>query len=78
MVEIRKLPAQKERVETGVVQSGDDWPGYFLRGDTAMYVANVLAAIPLPQGDEVGDKIARHFMQNFIEALKDVDVRRHR
>lgn len=30
---IRKLPAVKERVETGVVQFGDDWPGIFIRGD---------------------------------------------
>lgn len=27
------------RVETGAVQFGEDWPGYFLRGDDAMLLA---------------------------------------
>jgi hypothetical protein len=30
---IRKLPEQKDRVETGAIQFGDDWPGLFVRGD---------------------------------------------
>jgi hypothetical protein len=33
--EIRKLPAVDQRVETGPVQFGDDWPGVFIRGDNA-------------------------------------------
>jgi hypothetical protein len=32
---IRQLPAAPERVETGPVQFGDDWPGVFIRGDHA-------------------------------------------
>lgn len=32
---IRKLPAVADRVETGAVQFGDDWPGVFIRGDNA-------------------------------------------
>ena len=35
---IRKLPAVTERVETGVVQFGDDWPGVFIRGDAAFFL----------------------------------------
>jgi len=31
--EIRNLPIQDQRIETGVVQFGDDWPGVFIRGD---------------------------------------------
>jgi len=27
------------RIETGAVQFGDDWPGYFVRGDGAMNLA---------------------------------------
>lgn len=36
---LRKLPAPQEghRVETGVVQFGDDWPGVFIRGDDAFH-----------------------------------------
>ena len=30
---IRMLPEQAERVESGAVQFGNDWPGIFLRGD---------------------------------------------
>lgn len=45
---IRKLPCPGERVETGPVQFGDDWPGVFIRGDSAAYfamaIANVLAS----------------------------------
>ena len=39
MAEIRKLEAQEERVENGPVQFGSDWPGVFLRGDSAAYYA---------------------------------------
>lgn len=36
---IRVLPAQEPRVETGPTQFGDDWPGVFIRGDNAAYFA---------------------------------------
>jgi len=39
MTDIRQLPAQQERVETGPVQFGDDWPGAFIRGDHAGWYA---------------------------------------
>lgn len=39
MSDIRLLPEQKERVETGIVKFGDDWPGIFIRGDNALYYA---------------------------------------
>ncbi len=38
-VAIRKLPAVNERVETGAVQFGDDWPGVFIRGDSAKAIS---------------------------------------
>lgn len=31
--EIQQLPLADKRVETGPVQFGSDWPGYFERGD---------------------------------------------
>lgn len=35
-----------ERIETGVVQFGDDWPGIFIRGDNAkMYELSLTIAI---------------------------------
>lgn len=30
------------RVETGAVQFGDDWPGYFIRGDDALHFCKVI------------------------------------
>jgi hypothetical protein len=42
---ITKLPAQAERVETGPLQFGDDWPGVFIRGDNALFYARALAAV---------------------------------
>lgn len=33
MTNIRQLPPQQQRVETGAVRFGDDWPGIFIRGD---------------------------------------------
>lgn len=44
-MEIRQLPQQEKRVETGPVQFGDDWPGLFVRGDNALYYAHLLSGI---------------------------------
>jgi hypothetical protein len=46
MTDIQRLPglASGQRVESGVVQFGDDWPGVFIRGDNAMTFAHVLRA----------------------------------
>ena len=32
---VRIIPAAEPRVETGAIQFGNDWPGYFIRGDNA-------------------------------------------
>jgi len=44
MSDVTKLPAPDNlsRVETGVVQFGDDWPGVFIRGDNAFFYAHAL------------------------------------
>jgi len=34
----------KNRVETGTVQFGDDWPGVFIRGDNAGWYAHILGS----------------------------------
>ena len=36
------LPATTERIETGPLQFGDDWPGVFIRGDSSGYYAMTL------------------------------------
>ena len=40
-----RLPKQQTRVETGVVQFGDDWPGIFIRGDICMHYAQVIGLL---------------------------------
>lgn len=40
--QVRQLPHQEPRVETGPVQFGTDWPGVFIRGDNAMAKAMLL------------------------------------
>lgn len=35
MNEVRKFPAADPRMETGAIQFGTDWPGLFIRGDSA-------------------------------------------
>jgi hypothetical protein len=44
MSEIRKFPEQAERVETGPIQFGEDWPGTFIRGDNCFGYAMALRA----------------------------------
>lgn len=41
-MDVRKFPAVDDRVETGPVQFGDDWPGLFIRGDDAFAYAMAL------------------------------------
>lgn len=36
---VRELPAVEQRVETGPIQFGEDWPGIFIRGDAAIFFA---------------------------------------
>jgi len=44
-MDIRYLPKQEERVETGTIQFGDDWPGVFIRGDSCMHYAQVIGLL---------------------------------
>lgn len=53
MNDIRKLPAQAERVETGPTQFGEDWPGVFIRGDHAAYFATALEQVTRDRGKDV-------------------------
>lgn len=42
VADIRKLPKQEPRVESGIIQFEDDWSGIFLRGDDALAFAITL------------------------------------
>jgi len=72
MKTIRHVPAVEDRVETGAVQFGEDWPGLFVRGDDCLRLAQAYHAMklfmrPVPRGwdmviaamDELIQTIAR-------------------
>lgn len=47
MAEIKKIPYDNkiDRVETGPIQFGEDWPGYFIRGDNAFDITMAIQSI---------------------------------
>lgn len=51
--QIRQLPAQDRRVETGPVRFGDDWCGLFIRGDNAMGFAMALQRLRVEHTPDV-------------------------
>ena len=74
MSDIRVLPEQANRVETGPVQFGSDWPGLFIRGDDAAYLWAVLSEVLRAAGDDLGpiEKVAA---ESFLETLKSCRVK---
>ena len=73
---LRKIEGEfPERVETGPVQFGGDWPGVFIRGDHALYTAHVLAQVARrlsPLIDEFGEMGA---IEGLIKTLNSCDMR---
>lgn len=65
MQDIQRLPAITERIETGPIQFGDDWPGVFIRGDRACSYAHALAEI----AHQIEDPVSRLQVIALIEDL---------
>jgi hypothetical protein len=70
VVETRKLPAQDDRVETGPVQFGEDWPGFFIRGDNVFAIRLAIANILVSPNDI----LARMQLRGFMEELDSCNV----
>ena len=51
------------RLETGVIQEGDDWPGVFIRGDNAFHYARVLAALIQGTAGELEKRQAKSLLK---------------
>ena len=68
------------RIESGVIQFGDDWPGVFFRGDTAIGFAHQLQrvleseALAAVMTDDV--RIALAVLGGLMSELQSCDVRR--
>ena len=68
---MRIIPHDGDRVETGAVQFGDDWPGAFIRGDNAFHYAMSLQAV-LDGRADVFQIIA---VKGLLGILQSCDVR---
>lgn len=66
---MRRLPQQEQRVETGPVQFGDDWPGIFIRGDNAGYYAMILKTLIEGGYSAQEDAIAQIQLRGLQEVL---------
>ncbi len=73
MIEVRELPEQSPRVESGPTQFGSDWCGLFLRGDNALaYALAVEAAMHWIDKDAV---MVKTQMANLLADLRSCDER---
>lgn len=70
MSEIRVLPAPEDgqRVETGPVRFGDDWAGFFVRGD---------GTFDLPMAAEVLERVWEEYRAACAESGKRFDFNEH-
>lgn len=70
-VAVLPSPDSMNRVETGAVRFGDDWPGVFIRGDNAAHYS--MAIDGLLRGEI--DPIALGVLSGLNELLKSCNVR---
>ncbi len=74
---MKHLESINERVETGAVQFGNDWPGVYIRGDNALYLATCLeSVIDLidQENSQVFDVIAIQALINLKKILEGCRV----
>jgi hypothetical protein len=62
------------RIEDGSVVFGSDWPGLFLRGDTAFSYSFHLEHILNVLEEDEASSIAVHVIRGLLHDLKSVDV----
>lgn len=69
------------RLNTGLIQCDTDWPGVFIRGDDALYIATMINSIESLFDDldvEFGfnEEVAITTLQNLKSLLLSSDIRR--
>lgn len=81
-IEVRRLRGPNEsepRIETGIVQFGNDWPGVFIRGDNAFNYMMVLSRIKqlALQKDEYrsNDDLAIRQLEGLMQLLDDCNMK---
>ncbi len=68
--EARHGDAEGSRPETGVLRFGDDWPGYFMRGDSAVAFAIRLESVMSRMMR--GETVALHELQELKQDAWDI------
>lgn len=69
-MDVRKLPAVADRVESGPIQFGDDWPGLFLRGDSAFaFAIELLHYLQFTKNVEKKHRVSSHVLVTLAEEL---------
>lgn len=66
--DVRIFPEQRERVETGVIRFGDDWPGVFIRGDNAAHFAMTLSHYMAGNHNNVIDAMVLNGLLTLLES----------
>jgi len=69
---LRRFPGVDDRVETGPIQFGDDWPGAFIRGDNAFHFGITLQRLlkewPVdPMDQAIVDGLAKTLMSSRVK-----------
>jgi len=62
------MPDGLPRMESGVVQFGDDWKGVFLRGDEALHLASIIGEAALMSAEN-GDIFFSNTLRSASKAL---------
>ena len=71
--QVRRFPEQEQRVESGPIMFGDDWPGLFLRGDDCFRYTLALRELVLDNA-QIGF-ITKQVVLGLLEALESSDAR---
>lgn len=73
------MPEGMSRPESGPMQFGDDWPGVFIRGDNALFMAMALTAIlEIPEDLQTGEfrkTIREQALREVIDLLKSCQLK---
>ena len=73
-MEVRKIKHTGKRVETGIVKFGDDWNGYFIRGDNAFYYANTIRTVlsNIEDSGVLSHEVEKMILKGLSDALMQV------
>ena len=64
------MPDGMTRPETSPMQFGDDWPGMFIRGDDAAWMAHSMLIAAQSLGDSADDQINAKYLKLYAERLR--------